>query len=147
MGKKQYHSRNHTYVKKEDVQTCGEELERISKRNKGKLKPENVVQEAKDSSSIFHDYFEWNNSKAAEQHRLQQARVMIANIVEVVVIEGEETKQRSFFSVKDIDNKGLVYVNLDTAISVKEYRVQLIDRLITGLKNATQLMEMFKNNN
>ena len=52
------------------------ELSRIYKRDKS-LKPSVVVDEAKPKQSVLHDDFEWNDKKAAIEHRLQTARHII----------------------------------------------------------------------
>lgn len=58
-----------------------EELEKIRKRNKGGLlQPKAVVDAARDEDSPLHRYFEWDDSKAADQHRLQQARELIVRV-------------------------------------------------------------------
>ena len=52
------------------------------------LTPENVVDAARDKNNPLHDIFEWNNSKAGKQWRLQQARMFINEIK--VIIEDKE---------------------------------------------------------
>ena len=53
------------------------ELERITKRSGGTLNPEDVVKYARSPSSPLHEYFEWNDTDAAHQHRLYQARSLL----------------------------------------------------------------------
>lgn len=55
-----------------------EELERIH-RSKG-LTPQNVVETARDKKNPLHDYFDWNDSTAAEGFRIRQARDLINSI-------------------------------------------------------------------
>lgn len=57
------------------------ELERIRVGNSGVLRAEDVVVEAKKSNSPLHSYFEWNNSKAAHEYRIWQARQIISAMV------------------------------------------------------------------
>lgn len=47
-----------------------------------KLHPEAVVERAKDPDSPLHSHFEWDDAKAAESHRLNQARQIIQAHVE-----------------------------------------------------------------
>ena len=58
------------------------ELEEIKRRNIYKmLEPPEVVDYARENpDSELHKGFEWDDSKAAEQYRLQQARQIIYNI-------------------------------------------------------------------
>lgn len=46
----------------------------------GRLTPEGVVKAAADSTSPLHALFEWDNKKAAHQHRIEQARSLIRSI-------------------------------------------------------------------
>ena len=62
-----------------DVQQIGAELEAIH-NEKGKLTPGEVVKRARRKSSPLHGCFEWDNNKAAEEHRKQQARTLIRSV-------------------------------------------------------------------
>lgn len=55
----------------------------------GRLTPEQVVEDARDPKSPLHPCFEWDDSKAAHQHRLYQARKLVA----VYVTQTIETRQ------------------------------------------------------
>lgn len=125
----------------EVAQVYGEELERI-RTDHGKITTKIIVEESRSSSNVLHDCFEWDDSVAGEKWREQQANDIIRNVMEVVVVEGKETRQRSFFGV--IDDKEKIYVPLCDAVSVPGYRQQLLDRIITNLGNLKVLMNMFK---
>jgi hypothetical protein len=60
----------------------------MAKDPNGLLKPEEVVEEARSASNVFHDYFTWDDSSAAEKWRLNEARVLIRSCV----IYSEELK-------------------------------------------------------
>lgn len=85
-------------AKKADPQRIGEALAQIASANAGRLTPLAVVEAARDRKSPLHRHFEWDDAKAAEAYRLDQAR----EIVRVVRIEeaGEEPT-RAFLSVND----------------------------------------------
>ncbi len=125
------------------AQVYGERLEYISKNNKGKIEASSVVEDGKNNLSPFHNYFEWDNKIASEKYRLQQARNLINHIIEVVVIEGVPSKQRSFFNVRNGGGK-TVYVNLQTAVTKVSYRKQLLNQLITVMENGAELMKLFR---
>ena len=74
---KKYYARNGAPFKNKCAQKYGERLEHIAKQNKGKIKPSAVVSDAKDKSSVLHNYFTWDNTEAAEKYRIQQARELI----------------------------------------------------------------------
>jgi hypothetical protein len=141
-----YKPRDGASFGEKEAQMYGERLAYLSNKNGKELTPIDVVKDGKSKNSPFHDYFEWENSKAGELYRLGQARNLIAHIVEVVVVEGKPTKQRSYFSVKT-GGKGAgsgsaVYVPLQSAVRVEEYRIQLLQQLRTTLQNATNTISM-----
>jgi hypothetical protein len=53
------------------------ELERIWEKNGQRLRPENVVEEARPPDSVLHDEFIWDDTEAANLYRLGQARSLI----------------------------------------------------------------------
>lgn len=55
-------------------------LARIAKRNGGVLTPNAVIEDARDESSPLHAHFEWDDSEAAKQWRLEQARALIRSV-------------------------------------------------------------------
>lgn len=63
-------------------------LQDLCTLNKGRLTPQNVVADARNRNSPLHDIFEWDDAKAADQYRLEQARELIRSVkIEVVTEE------------------------------------------------------------
>lgn len=60
-----------------------QELELIRKKHDGVLKPADVVDFARNPATALHERFEWNNTKAADEYRLWQARELIRVVVKV----------------------------------------------------------------
>lgn len=78
------------------AQKAGEELERIERKH-GVVTPRNVLEESRPGKAILHDLFEWNDSRAAERFRLEQAQEIIGNIAVVhVVQDAPRTPVRAF---------------------------------------------------
>ena len=65
----------------EMAQEIAIDLLSIKEANDGMLNPCHVVDSARDDMSPLHPFFEWDDSLAAEQHRLGQARKLITSIV------------------------------------------------------------------
>ncbi len=120
-----------------DAQVIGDALNKLNV-----ITPENIVNEASNRKSPIHKYFEWNNSKAAEEYRLQQARLMTNHIVVVMEIDNEPIEVRAFHSVKDNGNK--FYVTTIEVIENENYRAQLVNEMIAALKSLTYKMILFK---
>src|SRR4051812_6293981 len=60
----------------------------LADKNGGLLQPEEVVESARDRGSPLHAVFEWNNAKAAHEHRLSTARSLIRMVrIEVITTD------------------------------------------------------------
>ena len=75
------------------------ELERIRAECGGILKAEAVVAEAESNDSPLHRYFEWDDDKAAYNHRLWQARQLISAMV--VVLPSQRRPIMAYVSLRD----------------------------------------------
>jgi hypothetical protein len=93
-----------------DAQKIGEELDRIRLARGGELRPADVVEAAKSSKNPLHQFFEWDDSVAAAQFRLDQARSVI-RVVRVVDDELTEGSSRAFVSISS--DRGVSYRAID----------------------------------
>lgn len=142
-NKVKFKAREGAPFKNKDAQKVGVELYRI-KEVRGKLTPLEVVKEAQNKNNFLHNYFEWNNSKAGEQYRLQQARNIINHVIEIVVINKEQTEQKAFYNVTSTNGKSeQVYVTIKEAVTTPSYRKQLLSQMINASRNLTNLIELF----
>jgi len=90
------------------------ELKKISKKNKGILKPEVVVKTAENKNNILHNYFEWDNDKAGHAYRVWQARQLIS-----VSVQYSEATQQSYevFVSLSPDRKSGGYREIDNVLN------------------------------
>ena len=119
------------------------EIQKI-KAKYNKITPDLVLKEAKNQKHPLHSYFDWDDDEAAIKWRRHQARMLLDSITQVVIIQGKETKQRSFFNVKERGTQESVYVTVEEAIKIKSYREQLLEQIINHLEKTTNLMRMFE---
>jgi len=75
-----------------------DEITAIRDRNNGRVLPEEVVRFASDPATALHSAFTWDNARAARDHRLDQARRLIAVYVTVIRVQGRTIQVRPFFS-------------------------------------------------
>lgn len=73
------------------------ELEEVRARGGGLLLPSAVVDFAKDEGTALHSQFEWDDSIAAREHRLAQARHVIR--LHVTIIAADTEPVRAFVSL------------------------------------------------
>lgn len=126
-----------------DPEVAGEELERI-KEQAGAIEPADVVSAAKAKSSPLHKLFEWNNDLAAEQHRLQQARSLIASVaIKVTGPKSEPVMVRAFVSVPD-DEGGHVYVGIKEAMRNKDRSEYVLSQARNELEGWRDRWKVYK---
>jgi hypothetical protein len=84
-------------AKLDSANEVGQHLERLREKFKGELTPEDVVADAENHNSPLHSFFEWDDSEAAQQWRLQQARGLIRSVVAIVINQDEPVKRVQAF--------------------------------------------------
>lgn len=127
-----------------------EELERIAKQNDGILQPEIVVEEARRPSSPLHSKFTWDDTEAAHQYRIYQARNLIRVVVQMIP-NTADSHERVWVSLKkDRENEGGGYRTLVSVLSNKDLREQLLNQAFEDMKyfqekysNLQELSEVF----
>lgn len=89
--------RLHSGAKAQNADAVGHRLEELREKFKGELTPADVVADARSHNSPLNSFFEWNDGKAADQYRLQQARSLIRAVVAVVVSAGAPAQRVQAF--------------------------------------------------
>jgi hypothetical protein len=89
----------------------------------GKLEPVAVVEAARDEASPLHEHFEWDDTAAAHQHRLLQARKLIS--VHVEILPGATEASPVFVSLRE-DRLDGGYRTLISVMSDKDLRDKLL---------------------
>lgn len=105
------------------------ELNEIKEANGGIINPRSVVEFARENKrSALHSKFEWNNGKAAELYRLNQARA----ILRVYVVDSPDnvSKIRAFVSLPSDRNKDGGYRDIDSVMNDAERRAELLKQAL-----------------
>ena len=117
-----------------DCQVAGEEIERIKSENGGSVTKRQLWESQKDSDSVLHDFFTWDNEVAADKYRDCEARDLIRNIKVVYVNDkGEEAKVRAFSSVKGESYPSRVFVQTLSAMESEGTRAEILQQAYDGL--------------
>lgn len=113
------------------AQVAGEELDRIY-QDRGKLDAADVVDESRPEEAVLHPCFEWDDPKAAELYRQQQARNLINCIVTVVdTPKNKQVETRAFVHLEQsyhpltvvvIDTEKLYQLKLSAFRELKAFR-------------------------
>lgn len=110
-----------------DAAAVGTHLEVLRAEGKGELTPDAVVADARNPNSPLHSHFEWDNGKAAEQHRLAQARRLIrAVVVTYVMSDHPAVRTRAYTHIHEGETSH--YRSTDQALSQKRTREMVLRR-------------------
>lgn len=116
-----------------DAQSVGEELEAIRAASNGQIQPEDVLRKAADKGSAMHTIFEWDDTEAAHQYRIEQARGMIRAVrVEIVRPNKEREYVRCYANVQNEDERE--YRAVEEILDNSSLRKQLLLEAIQQLK-------------
>ena len=129
------------FTKRLDAQIAGERLEKIRKKHRGELTADAVLADASNEKSPLHPVFEWNDTKAAHAHRLDQARAVIRAVVVVSEpVDGKETVPvRAFVCVSGtVDDEheiaANVYRSIEEAMADPTMRAEVLARALGELE-------------
>lgn len=108
------------------------------KKERGSLTPPVIVDAARPKRSPLHRYFQWDDSKAAESWRIQQARLLVCSVV-TVEVDGEATNPvRSFVSLNDN------YEMLEVVMSNEAMRQQALYDVSVVIKSLKEKLASFR---
>lgn len=99
------------FAKGLDPDIAVKEFQRIEKEY-GSITAENILTASMKQDAVFHKLFEWDDNKAAQQFRLQQARNIINNI-EIRVVANNQARLVSAYEVVRY-NESNQYKRIDT---------------------------------
>jgi len=126
-----------------------EELESIREAAGGILKPEDVVERARDEENVLHSQFTWDDGVAADQYRLWEARQLIR--VCVTMVPNTDTISNVYVSLtSDRKQEGGGYRAMCDVLSDSEMREQLLieaecelNRFTKKYQQLAELKEVF----
>lgn len=119
-----------------------DELETIRKNHNGHLLPADVVEFARDPSTQLHTQFQWDDSRAAEQWRLQQARNIIR--LHVTVIQEDTEPVRAYVSLTPDRHTGGGYRATVDVVNDDELRARMVADALKELRTFRRKYEQLK---
>jgi hypothetical protein len=124
----------------------GKELERISKKHKGFLSPEIVLEESRNKNSPLHPCFNWDDKSAAEECRLEKARYILR--VVVIIHDEKLPPVRAFIAIKDEPNQvGHSYYSMGDIVNSTVLRERVLQQayreMQTFMNKYQHLQEVF----
>lgn len=118
------------------AQVAGEYLNELEEN--GGLTAMRLLEKSRPEDALLHECFEWDDTKAAEAHRLFQARYFIGNIVITQIDDKPVQKTRAFVNISDASHREKAYYKpVQVALSDSNSRDAV-------LANALRELEMFR---
>lgn len=131
-------------IHKVDAEVAGSVCEQLEQQ--GNLSAKSLLEASRPEDAPLHNEFEWDNEKAAEKYREEQARGIIRNLT--VVIDNSEPV-RKFFNVSVKSEKQ--YTRIETILETADMRASLLSQALSELENfrkkysqLEELAEIFK---
>lgn len=119
------------------------ELQKIAEQHQGYVRPEDVVEFAKNPATLLYTKFTWDDGEAAHQWRLNQAR----QILRVMVIKGPTDpprKIRTFISMKEDRYNGFGYRFTADIMADDDLRQVMLEELQEYIQVFLDKFEHFK---
>jgi hypothetical protein len=108
-------------------------LEEIRKESGGILRPADVVRVAEAEDHPLHSAFEWDDTEAAREYRLNQARHLIK--VAVMVMPQTEEPYQVYVSMRaDREGEGGGYRRVVDVLSREQSRTHLLEEAMRDLE-------------
>lgn len=114
---------------KADAQVIGTALEDIRQGSGGALRPRAVVDAAAKPDHPLHPHFEWDDEKAADKYRMDQARTIIRAIRRV---DDDDVPRRAFISIHD--TSGTSYRPLGDVINSHDLQLKVLQKAESDLQ-------------
>jgi hypothetical protein len=110
------------------------EMERIRSKRGGVLTPSDVVRAAQAKHSPLHNHFCWDDTKAAHEYRLWQARELIVRVT-IELPEKPDTETQVFVSLRsDRSRKGGGYRHITDVMTNAELRAELLEEALADFR-------------
>lgn len=100
----------------------------------GKLHPEDVIEHARVPTSPLHSFFTWDDRKAAQRWRLEEARGLIRRY-SIVVQQQPIVTTRAFVSLKSARLHGGGYTPIQQILSDRDLYQEMLRNALEELGN------------
>ncbi len=117
-------------------EVAAREVNRIRRKFDDFFSPAEVVDESRRASAPLHPEFEWDDPVAAEAWRVEQARKLIGDLIEIDESDPLDKPTRTFVSVR-LEDVGPRFTQTRTALANNDMKEQV-------LRQAERDLEIFR---
>lgn len=129
---------------KRKVATIREELEQIRDEHNGQIPPEAVIAFARNKNTALHTEFEWDDTEAAHQFRLEQARRIIRLNINIVPTKNGNVRVPVYVSLVADRKNGGGYRTLNDVMSDDDMREQFLQQALDDLQRVRRKYETLR---
>jgi hypothetical protein len=123
------------YLDKVEPEIFALRMESLKERTGEQITSAAVVQEARPDGSDIHGLFEWDDSVAADEYRLCQARNALNSLRVVRITDGQQTEERiAYVHIKEPEEGRHVYVSSEIVAQRVDYQDQAVEEALRYLK-------------
>lgn len=115
-------------------EVAGSELKKLC-GNKGGVSTAQVVEAARPKSAPLHSWFTWDNTRAADLYRQEEAGMLMRFCVEVQEVNGEECETPVVCYVPSGDSNEMMHVQTSDVMSDTAQREYIIQAALDGLRS------------
>lgn len=119
-----------SYQKPVAASVAGKRLEELAAVH-GAVTPRIILEDSRDENAPLHKCFEWNDGKAAEAYRLQQAREILVSLKVTVEHSGKEIQSRAFVNISD--EKDGAFLAVSVALGQEDTKQVVLMRAMAEL--------------
>lgn len=122
------------------------ELDRIREENGGTIKPQHVVEFARDPNTALHAQFTWDDSRAAQLHRLAEAsRVIRVYVTKLSDVQSSPVRALVSLSQDRVRGSGFPgYRSISDVMDDEQLRENLIQTALMELRAFKRKYEQLK---
>jgi hypothetical protein len=119
-----------------DPVAVGKRLKKLAQQNGGRLTASDVVDDAKNSDSPYHDEFEWDNARAAVRYREEQARHLLRSLTVIRKDHGDKPIHAYVALTEDVSGSPLrAYVPIVRVLDEPDLLRQAIRDALRDLRS------------
>jgi hypothetical protein len=137
-----------SHLTEEQAQRYGQRIYDLVEERNGTITPGDVLTDAESERSPLHDFFEWDDTQAAERWRTNQARYLLRSIHVVLTNgQGEEEQTRFTYNIMNMpEDNGegqRVYCTIQRVLTDAEIREQVVGQAMRQLQSWRSLYQQY----
>lgn len=112
------------------------ELRRIYRASGNRIQPPDVVEAARSPDSVLHKHFTWDDSEAAEEFRLIQARHLIATVK--ITVPSSSTRPRVIRAYHALRSEQSGYRHMKDIVNAPDLLESLVSQFASDLERVSE---------